>query len=46
LPLDGKVSLDTGAEPYGLDDIGPAIETLAAEVPGQDAVYVTIMPGA
>jgi hypothetical protein len=25
---------------------GPAIETLAGEVPGQDAVHVAIMPGA
>jgi len=31
---------------FGLDDIGLAIETLAGEVPGQDAVHVAIVPGA
>ena len=29
-----------------LDDIGRAIETLAGEVPGEDAVHVAIVPGA
>jgi threonine dehydrogenase-like Zn-dependent dehydrogenase len=31
---------------FGLDEIGLAIETLAGEVPGQDAVHVAIVPGA
>jgi threonine dehydrogenase-like Zn-dependent dehydrogenase len=31
---------------FGLDDVGRAIETLAGEVPGQDAVHVAIVPGA
>jgi len=31
---------------FGLDDIGRAIETLAGEVPGEDAVHVAIVPGA
>jgi threonine dehydrogenase-like Zn-dependent dehydrogenase len=31
---------------FGLDDIALAIETLAGEVPGQDAVHVAIVPGA
>ena len=31
---------------FGLEDIGRAIETLAGEVPGEDAVHVAIMPGA
>jgi threonine dehydrogenase-like Zn-dependent dehydrogenase len=29
---------------FGLDDIGRAIETLAGEVPGEDAVHVAIVP--
>jgi threonine dehydrogenase-like Zn-dependent dehydrogenase len=31
---------------FGLDDIGLAIETLAGEVPGENAVHVAIVPGA
>ncbi len=31
---------------FGLEDIGRAIETLAGEVPGEDAVHVAIVPGA
>jgi len=31
---------------FGLDEVGLAIETLAGEVPGQDAVHVAIVPGA
>jgi threonine dehydrogenase-like Zn-dependent dehydrogenase len=31
---------------FGLDDIGRAIETLAGEVPGEEAVHVAIVPGA
>ena len=31
---------------FGLDDIALAIETLAGEVPGEDAVHVAIVPGA
>jgi len=31
---------------FGLDDIGRAIETLAGEVPGKDAVHVAIVPTA
>jgi threonine dehydrogenase-like Zn-dependent dehydrogenase len=31
---------------FGLDDVGRAIETLAGEVPGEDAVHVAIVPGA
>jgi threonine dehydrogenase-like Zn-dependent dehydrogenase len=31
---------------FGLDDIARAIETLAGEVPGQNAVHVAIVPGA
>lgn len=30
---------------FGLSDVSLAIETLAGEVPGQDAVHVAIMPG-
>jgi threonine dehydrogenase-like Zn-dependent dehydrogenase len=30
---------------FGLDDISLAIETLAGEVPGEDAVHVAIVPG-
>jgi threonine dehydrogenase-like Zn-dependent dehydrogenase len=30
---------------FGLQDIGLAIETLAGEVPGEDAVHVAIVPG-
>jgi threonine dehydrogenase-like Zn-dependent dehydrogenase len=30
---------------FGLDDVSLAIETLAGEVPGQDAVHVAIVPG-
>jgi hypothetical protein len=30
---------------FGLDEVGLAIETLADEVPGQDAVHVAIVPG-
>jgi hypothetical protein len=30
---------------FGLADVGLAIETLAGEVPGQDAVHVAIVPG-
>jgi threonine dehydrogenase-like Zn-dependent dehydrogenase len=30
---------------FGLDEVGLAIETLAGEVPGQDAVHVAIVPG-
>ena len=30
---------------FGLDDIARAIETLAGEVPGEDAVHVAIVPG-
>ena len=31
---------------FGLEDVPRAIETLAGEVPGEDAVHVAIMPGA
>ncbi|HET9970048.1 MAG TPA: hypothetical protein VFQ68_17575 [Streptosporangiaceae bacterium] len=31
---------------FGLKDIGRAIETLAGEVPGEEAVHVAIVPGA
>jgi threonine dehydrogenase-like Zn-dependent dehydrogenase len=31
---------------FGLSDVGLAIETLAGEVPGEDAVHVAIVPGA
>ncbi len=31
---------------FGLEDVARAIETLAGEVPGEDAVHVAIMPGA
>jgi len=31
---------------FGLCDVSLAIETLAGEVPGQDAVHVAIVPGA
>jgi threonine dehydrogenase-like Zn-dependent dehydrogenase len=31
---------------FGLDDVGRAIETLAGEVLGEDAVHVAIVPGA
>ena len=31
---------------FGLDDISRAIETLAGEVPGENAVHVAIVPGA
>jgi len=31
---------------FGLEEVGLAIETLAGEVPGQDAVHVAIVPGA
>jgi threonine dehydrogenase-like Zn-dependent dehydrogenase len=30
---------------FGLEDVGRAIETLAGEVPGEDAVHVAIVPG-
>ncbi len=46
--------IETGAFPlqrmhthtFGLDQVGRAIETLAGEVPGEDAVHVAIVPGA
>jgi threonine dehydrogenase-like Zn-dependent dehydrogenase len=31
---------------FGLSDVSRAIETLAGEVPGEDAVHVAIVPGA
>jgi threonine dehydrogenase-like Zn-dependent dehydrogenase len=31
---------------FGLDDVARAIETLAGEVPGENAVHVAIVPGA
>jgi hypothetical protein len=31
---------------FGLEEVPRAIETLAGEVPGEDAVHVAIMPGA
>ncbi|MBV9382581.1 MAG: zinc-binding dehydrogenase [Streptosporangiaceae bacterium] len=30
---------------FGLDDVARAIETLAGEIPGEEAVHVAIMPG-
>jgi threonine dehydrogenase-like Zn-dependent dehydrogenase len=31
---------------FGLEEVARAVETLAGEVPGEDAVHVAIMPGA
>jgi threonine dehydrogenase-like Zn-dependent dehydrogenase len=31
---------------FGLDDVSRAIETLAGEVPGEEAIHVAIVPGA
>jgi uncharacterized membrane-anchored protein len=30
---------------FGLSDVSRAIETLAGEVPGEDAVHVAVVPG-
>ena len=31
---------------FGLEEVARAVETLAGEVPGEDAVHVAIAPGA